>query len=285
MTRRAAGTGGTRNRCVALALGLWLGADAAAAQTVGGVILEQGSDTPVVGALVSVWQVGSASHSSAATDSAGRFLVRLGSQSGNYAIQVTHPSYLALQDTLRLRSDEAVNLKLQLGRDAIPLDALVVTARMGRRLRGYYDRLNGNTGFGRFLTRAQLDNIPANRTSDYLRRAPGLRLDYGVGGAFVVIDNARGTCTPLIYIDGVAIEQRDADLVDEFLQPSMLEGIEIYAGTVGMPLEFAAAQQSGCGVVAFWTQDPKNNSVTWTKALISAAAVAVLFFTGFKIML
>lgn len=257
----------------------------AAAQVVSGQVLEQESGVAVAGATVSLRQAGSPGGASVLTDSAGRFTLRRAPRSGAYVFRVTHPSYAAFEDRLRLQSDESVTLRVQLGREAIPLEPLVVTARSQRRLQGYYDRLNHGTGSGRFLTREQLDNIPANRVTDYLRRVPAITLERVEGGSLITIDNPLGRCTPLIYIDGVPVEQQGGDLVDDFLTPTMLEGIEFYAGTVGMPLEFASAQQTGCGVVAFWTQDAAGRSVTWLRLLIAAAGAAAFIITSLKIML
>ena len=272
-------------RHAALALGLALGVGPAAAQTVGGSVAEQGSGAAVAGATVLLRQLGGTGRASAMTDATGAFVMLLAGRSARYIILVSHPSYVTFQDTLQLSSQEAVTLQLQLGRDAIALQPLVVKARMQRRLQGYYDRLNRGTGFGRFLTHDDLERIPANRTTDYLRRIPGIRLERVNGGNLVTIANPLGACTPLIYVDGMPIEQRGPDEVDDLLEPLALEGIEFYAGVVGLPLEFAGAQQTGCGVVAFWTRDPGGRSLTWMRLAISVGAVAAFIVTSWKILL
>jgi hypothetical protein len=54
---------------------------------------------------------------------------------------------------------------------------------------------------------------------------------------------------------------------------------------VGLPLEFAGAQQTGCGVVAFWTRDPGGRSLTWMRLAVSVGAVAAFIVTSWKILL
>jgi hypothetical protein len=279
------GAMGGVTRCAALMLGLALATAPAAAQTVGGSVRDEGSGAAVAGATVSLQQVDGPGRAGAITDASGAFLLPLAARSARYVIRVEHPSYLPFADTLELRSQEAVTLELRLGRDAIPLQPLVVSGRIDRRLQGYHERLSRGGGFGRFVTRSEMDRLAAIRATDYLRRVPGVRVDRVNGGSMVTMNNPLGNCTPLVFIDGIPLEQRAPDEVDDRLDPAMLEGIEVYPGLTGLPLEFASAQPTGCGVVAFWTREPAGRPMTWAKVLFSAAAVFVFALGSWKIML
>jgi hypothetical protein len=106
------------------------------AQTVGGSVREDGSGAAVRGATVVLERVGGKARAGASTDSAGAFVVPLAGGSGRYIIRVGHPSYLPFADTLQLRGQETITLEVRLGREAIPVQPLVVSARIDRRQQG-----------------------------------------------------------------------------------------------------------------------------------------------------
>lgn len=255
------------------------------AQTVAGSVREEGSGAAVSGARVSLQVLGGRTGVTVATDSLGAFLVPLGARSAKYLIRIEHPSYQPHVDTLELRSQETVSLEIRLGRDAIPLQPLLVTGRVDRRLQGYRERLDRGSGLGKFVTRSQMDGMAANRATDYLRQVPGIRLRQVNGGRVIGLSNALGDCVPYVFIDGLPLEQRQPDEVDDRLDPELVEGIEIYQGSAGLPLEFASAQPSGCGVIAFWTRAPEGRPVTWAKVAIVFAAAAVFIIGSWNIML
>ena len=79
--------------------------------------------------------------------------------------------------------------------------------------------------------------------------------------------------------------QRGPDDVDSLLNPGMVEGIEVYPSMLGLPAEFVAAQEDGCGAIAFWTRDVTGRALTWSRLFLSVGAIAAFVFTSYKIML
>jgi hypothetical protein len=257
----------------------------AAAQTVSGSVREEESGAAIAGARVTLQPLGGRGGTTVATDDRGAFLVPLGGRSARYVILVVHPSYLPLADTLELRSQETVTLELRLGRDAIPLQPLVVKGRVDRRLQGYRERLERGSGLGRFVTREQMDGMAAHRATDYLRRTSGVQLQQVSGGRIVALSGPPGICVPVVFIDGMPLEQRVPDEVDERLDPELVEGIEIYHGSAGLPMEFASAQPSDCGVVAFWTRALEGRPVTWAKVALTFAVTAAFIIGSWNILM
>lgn len=107
---------------------------------------------------------------------------------------------------------------------------------------------------GHFFTRAEIDSINPYRTTDLLRRVPGVNLS-SIGGETVV--RTRGQrCTPLVWLDGTPASAAyfDPDNVD----PRSIEGIEIYSGLSTVPVALLGPRMAGnCGVIAIWTRVPE----------------------------
>jgi hypothetical protein len=263
------------------------------AQAVRGVVVEDGTSRPVAGAVVDILHRGSV-FTTARTDSAGGFLLfpRI---SGRLGIRVQHPFYSAIDSVaIQLKPGETVTVELRLGRTAIPLEPLRVTARTESRLSGFHERRRHPAGFGQFITRADIDTRPGAQTTDLFRQMRGVEVTtLGRGGAdqpaafgtpdpsmprtrILTMRGTLGSCIPAIYIDGLAVRQFNDSGVDDFLKPEMIEGVEVYPGSVGAPAEFV--DPTLCGVVAFWTRAGLEHARgwSWTRAALGSAAFVLL---------
>lgn len=116
----------------------------------------------------------------------------------------------------------------------------------------FYHRLESKARGGHFFTREQIDAIRPQRTTDLLRRVPGLNF-LPSGESESVIRSRDRRCSPLIWVDGTpaAIAYYDPDMIN----PRTIEGIEVYPGTSTVPNALQGpAGTSSCGAIAIWTR-------------------------------
>lgn len=115
---------------------------------------------------------------------------------------------------------------------------------------GFYHRQAA--GNGRFFTSADIDRRNASRLTDLLRDVPGLRIE-GRGMQNVIrIRGAR--CSPLIWLDGQALMSAEVDM--DAWDTRTFEGIEVYSGPAGVPVEFQRNSRvsSSCGTIILWSR-------------------------------
>ena len=267
---------------LALAFCLALLPAVADAQTVRGRILEDETRSPIHGTLIELLATDGSSAGRGESDSDGHFSVRATS-AGLFTIRLSHPFFSALDtDVIPLGPGEVLAIELRMGRRVIPLEPLVVTARRHARLGGFYDRLR-EPGFGRFITRAEIESRPStNRTTDLLRGMPGVeivpvRIRGGITGNVILMRSGAGRCEPTIMLDGSPVRQIPGSGIDDFLKPDMLEGVEIYARGASAPQQLMVASNS-CGVIAFWTRtgSAEGGQVTLKRILAAGAILAGL---------
>jgi TonB family protein len=143
--------------------------------------------------------------------------------------------------------------------EQIPQQVAAVVVRERHRgpytgwLRDFHRRRD--MGFGRFLSRGDIDARNAMRTTDLVRTIPGAMIHQpGVGPAVVRFRNSG--CDPLVWIDGAPATAGYLD-IDAF-QPNSLDGIEVYSGPATVPVELRGPRgEERCGVIALWTRMPE----------------------------
>ena len=257
------------------------------AQIVTGVVVEEGSKMPIGGAIVELIGIDRARDGMAVTDTAGAFVLRP-RRSGSFVINVTHPSYIS-RDSMAFKVNPglAVQLELRMGRRAIPIEPLIVKTTTTSRLAGFHERARSTGTSGKFITRADIDRRPGTRrVTDLLEHLEGVEITNitPAGGSNIAPTPQLGTsnetmmktriirmgsntasCEPAIFIDGVRVKQFSDSGVDDFIMPDMIEGVEVYPRGAGAPSEFMS--NNSCGVVAFWTRAPTEESgkVTWKR--------------------
>lgn len=238
------------------------------AQRLVGTVLEDQSRTAIVDAQVALVDQGATARSMVETDSGGAFV--LSAPAGRYTIQVTRLGYQTYSSpAIELGAGETVTVEISLGVGAVPLDPVRVVAR-STALRGgvaefYRRRDDPARSGGYFFSREDLDRSAVARTTTLLMRVPNIELVPLARGTF---DTERyfvrlrggatglGSCSPALYLDGVRIQQNERVTVDEYFDPSQLEGIEVYNRTATAPVQYTG--NNDCGVVAFWTRAPEQ---------------------------
>jgi hypothetical protein len=258
--------------------GLLLAPPVAHAQSVLGAVVESETGEPIADAMVELMAAAGVTDVRVRTDSSGLFLIHT-PRPGTFTVRVTHPAFVDIEsDMLTVGPGESLDIVIRMGREVVPLEPLVVTARRTGRLAGYYQRLE-RPGFARFVTREQIARRAAAATTDPFWDVPGVhirRVRTTTGTGDNIITMRLGQCTPLVYIDGVQVRQALGSGMDLMLRPDVIEGVEIYTGSAGLPPIF---EPHGCGVVAFWTrtgEDSEVQPVTWRRVLLGATVFTFL---------
>ncbi|MGK2935000.1 MAG: TonB-dependent receptor plug domain-containing protein [Gemmatimonadaceae bacterium] len=173
---------------------------------------------------------------------------------GEIRVQVRRLGYRPSTFVVRVEPGRETEVNFRLA--ALPelLPPVEVTRRpdiSDRRLAGFHARKERGTGH--FITRDYIDRHDSPRLADILRRVPGLSvrpLRRGGGGTTV---SMRGSCPPLVFLDGfpAAAGALDLDIIDL----ASVEAIEIYSGISTVPAEFHSVRGGErCGVIAVWSR-------------------------------
>ena len=199
------------------------------------------SGQPVAGAEVRVRH----GEPSAVTDDAGRFTLG-GLPPGTQVRLVRRLGYGLAELPVELRPDRSADVSVRLTR-AVTLDSVRVTASRWKLAEFENNRLTNLQGH--FLTRADIQNSHARKTSDLLpllgghvmmgrnRRVKMMETDYDPPGTH--------SCQEAnVVIDGV-----DGQAVDDVL-PNQIAGIELYKNAAAAPLEYAG--RADCGLIVIW---------------------------------
>jgi hypothetical protein len=140
------------------------------------------------------------------------------------------------------------------------LDTVRVT---GRRVytsdRNGFERRRRSSGTGYFLDRETIARQNAFRTTDLLRRVPGVDVRLGPTGDRVMLRSMGTMCRPLVYLDGMPLTFPGAgdDFPDDLdlVLPTDLDGVEVYRSQTGAPPEYTRPGNA-CGTVLLWTHPP-----------------------------
>lgn len=258
------------------------------AQEIRGVVRAEFTGVALDGATIVALDQHEREQARSVSDTLGLFALRL-PRRGDYRLRVERLGHLPFKsDELSIASGEVVRVEVRLSESAVLLEPIQVVSR--RRdphapLAGYYDRLDfyGRLGMGRFVTHEQIEARSAVSVEQLLEHGVGLRYELRPTGAgmrrvMVVPRAGSGGCRPAIYIDGIRAMEEWDDL--KFLDPSVLEGIEVYRGAAQTPGVFMDA--TGCGVVLLWTQRGTsgagytNRRLTWRRLVAAGGVVALI---------
>jgi hypothetical protein len=279
LKRMRATASGARSRgpaIVACALAVWPGATAG--QTIRGVVFEEDTDIPVVGAQLEVLRADSTPERLVTSDRRGAFEVQV-HLSGTYLLLASHLSYTGGGPArVEIGEHEVVTVILRMGRTAVPLEPLVVTARSADRLAGFYRRA-GALRSGYFLTREDIERQRAAVASQLLSMTPGVWLSPADRGSILTMRGLGGRCPATVLLDGLPVAQELGMSIDEFTAPGLLEGVEIYPPNTPVPLDLPT-YTNDCGVVAFWSRRSATRPLTLKRAIVAGAIAALILLSA-----
>jgi hypothetical protein len=192
---------------------------------------------------------------------------------------------LSLPD-VQLNLSEELEVELRLAETAVPLEPLVVKGRSQAALgmlAGYYERVERQQrlGAGHVITRDRIEERQALDVSDLLRDLPSVSVVRGPNrDASVLFRSSRGECTPKVYLNGMRVNRGgaagSAAVVDDLVQPHMLEGVEVYRGVSEMVGEFY--DEGHCGVVLLWTRRDAEGGrpFSWARLIVGLGGLLAL---------
>jgi TonB family protein len=234
------------------------------------------SGAPVEGASV---QVKPSFHT--VTDAHGAFTLH-GLPVGVIDLQVRRLGFTQLVTEWELGAD-TLTVALQLHPNPTMLPTVQVKAQhapYAARLAGFYDRLKSGTGY--YITRDQLERNSGQKLSEALARLPGVSR-YRLPGAGEGVRLAGQNCPPLVMIDGFPASTSDRGFDIDILDPSAVEGVEVYRSSLSAPSTLSGPFGSEhCGLIAIWSRPmrpavranrlPSENTVN-LDSLLQARAV------------
>lgn len=255
----------------------------ASAQQVRGTVVAEGvagERAPVEGARLELRDAVGEVLQEATSDSLGVFEFG-GVPPGTLVLHVAHGGYLPFRtEPFALGDGESISLEVRLGREAIPLEPLVVTARVSASVGDFHRRRRGG-GFGTYIDRDEVRARAASAATDLLRGVPGVRLHFvrwGVSPA-IEMQGGFGPCQPGIFVDGLRMSGAAARNLNDYLTPERVEGVEVYASISTVPAQF---QSGTCGVILFWTERGERGDGrpwSWWRTLIGAGtAIGLLLW-------
>jgi hypothetical protein len=240
----------------------------AAAQALRGTVVDHRSK-PVDGVRVSVSAATGTMVGDTVTGAGGEFVFRLPVGGGGYVVRASKPGYsTAVTQPIDVQAGFDASVQVRLQPSPVSLDTVTVVAQnvaVEQQLpylaqAGFY--LRKRRGIGRFLTRADLDKTRSDRLTDALRGMPGVRIvcngqycDVQAPGAATSF--TRGVCQQTVVLDGVVLRMGGVsgggDPVDQLLNPFNLDGVEVYSGPSGVPVQFKG-YMSPCGAIIGWSR-------------------------------
>jgi hypothetical protein len=254
----------------AVALALALPA-ALHAQVIRGVVFEDGSSQPVVGATIELLRADSTTQASVESDARGWFHLDAG-RAGTYLLRPSHAAYRAAGlDSVSVGQHEIVTVVLRMGPSVIPLERLVVTARSRDRLSAVLERAEQGQP-GRFVLRDYIESRVTARPSELLRMAPGVRVDPVAGDPhsnLITMRGPGGRCAAALFLDGLPVSQTLGTSIDNFTAADLLEGVEIYDAYTVPPAELRVVSND-CGVIAFWSRRDAHRPFSWKRVALGA---------------
>jgi hypothetical protein len=188
------------------------------------------------------------------SDSAGAYAIGQ-TLAGDVRMHARAMGYEPLSLIVTMRTDVAtlVNLQLRPLTELAPVTVSETGLRRGdERLIDFYERKRG--GFGRFITREEIEKRNASDTRELLRSIPGVKI---IGSRVAMSSGMGQNCVVQYFVDGVHVVQPPADFLVQF-RPKDLEGIEVYRGPAETPLAFSRGGAL-CGTIVLWTRTPGGN--------------------------
>ena len=180
---------------------------------------------------------------------------------GEYIVSVRMPGFAPKADTIELADAGDVRREYRLSRIETLPEVPVTASLLDRKLVEFYERRR--MGIGRFLDSAEFANARGTRTSDRLKKLPGLMIGRGrfLSEAYVLSTRtgegkaagSNAQCRAAIWLDGVNLW---TDYSVNQLDPSAIAAVEWYAGPASVPAKFnitpSTPQKKYCGVLLIW---------------------------------
>ena len=214
-------------------------------------VVRNNEGEPLAGAQLMVWGNGSTT----TTRDDGRFSIS-GLPAGTQTVEARYVGYAPKRVTVDLASGRTVSTTITMTERANVLDEVTVYGaerQVANDLAGFNQRRK--LGFGRFITRADIEKKRPLRFTDLLRATPGLRIVATGGMDYAIVAShggmSGGACQPLVFINGTLLANTDG--IDMMVEPQEIAAVEIYNGVGETPPQFRGGMKGECGSIAIWT--------------------------------
>lgn len=217
-----------------------------------GQVISEVTGEPLAGATVALRRA----RRGALADSAGNFSIPQ-ALAGEDTLEVRYVGYEGGSTPITLEPEVTTRVVLLLAPNVVRVAELEVQIERGEFRLGLreFERRRAK-GIGEFVTREQIERQEPRRTSDVLRRIPGLRVGPSDAGRRTEITLSRDAfpCRPAMFVDGLHMAGFS---VDDIAVPD-LGAIEVYAGAGEIPAQYASMAPSACGAILIWTRRGKR---------------------------
>ena len=213
--------------------------------------VRDGAGTPVSSVDVRV----EGTQFAALTDAKGAFAIR-GVAPGSHRLIVRRLGFRPSAIDVMVESGHTAEVDVQIDPAPQQLTPITVAGRpeaFDARLDGFNERSKSKAGH--FIGRERLERLTSHKFSEILREVPGVKFgSVGRGASPQKTIRLRGAnCPPFVFIDGFPAGSGEFDIDD--IEPSTIEGVEIYHGLATIPAQFLAARGGErCGVIALWSR-------------------------------
>jgi hypothetical protein len=221
-------------------------------------IVRDRSGRPLHGARVLVW----GSDATGSTDDDGHFSLA-GLPAGTQTLEARYIGYAPKRVAVDLSSERTASVAVTLDKIADVLSEVTVygeQSALSKKLAGFRQRMRA--GWGRFITRADIEQRAPIRLTDLLRGTPGIRVrPRGTFG--YVLASSDSSCRGVpVYVDGHRlmgkggggsgdINDNDFISVNDLVWLDWVVGIEVYSDGFGAPAEYGG--WGFCPRVLIWT--------------------------------
>jgi hypothetical protein len=184
-----------------------------------------------------------------ATGANGRFRI-VALTPGRYILAIHRVGYAPISSALQVGGDDTLRLSFAMERATRTLDTVSVsTSRLVSRLAEFEQRRR--LGQGDFMSQDEIDKRNFVATADLLQTFARVAI-----GTTAV--NRRWlpaySCPYQFFVDGVQVHY-PTNVDTELPSPKDLAGIEVYANTAFVPLQYRTPGGGGlCGVILLWTR-------------------------------
>jgi hypothetical protein len=253
------------------ALALVAAAPLPAQVLVDGVIRDDDNGRPVTDARIELIDGWGSVKRARLTDSLGNFRMPL-RRLGVYRLRIRARGYAPVTATLVTEAYAYHNVELRVRPHAALGAPLTLLARAQSLpspvLEAFHARLRRGTG--RFFSREHVEMLRPAYVSDLIATAPGVAVRRDGDERLLIAQRVTSTgarqadCAMRIYLDGEMVNPRlptgepAAASVDNTVDQTMVEGIEIYPTAAAVPTVFSGSGAPSCGAVAVWTKSGRR---------------------------
>jgi hypothetical protein len=184
----------------------------------------------------------------ARTTEAGTFMLEA-LPAGNQRLEVRAVGFAPQRFAFDVRPDETVLLDVELYGLAPVMATVTATAR--RTIAGFHERRG--QGRGQYLDAEEIAKRRPLQVADAVWRLQGVIVTPRTSfSSRVFVRSGRRQCEPAVYIDGVELPSKTADL-DAFVDVDDIAALEVYSTAAEVPLEFPGDPL--CGAILIWRKE------------------------------